>query len=160
MITMKTNTKTQIVLKDGKSTIGTWTIDFAQHPTVGDRIEVPQEVLDALPGYGAEAVISMVRLDPHSGELNIEAAAKCSLPIDQRPVVILNSDLVPERVRAQVEKHLRNRLKLPLLDWEESSVTDPIVQLHPFNSQQETPLPTLQKELHAILLESSELAHC
>lgn len=160
MTTMKTNTKTQIVLKDGKSTIGTWTIDFAHHPTVGERVEVPDDVLKALPGYGAEAVISMVRIDPDSGELNIEAAAKCELPIDQRPVVILNANLVPERIRGRVEKHLRSRMNLPLLDWEASSATDPIVQLHPFNSRQETPLATLQKELHAILLESSELAHC
>jgi hypothetical protein len=157
---MKTISAHQIVLKDDKSRIANWTQEFELRPTVGDRIKIPDDLAKTLAGYKAEALVSQVEMDQNTGDFQIVLDAQCILPGDQRPLVTLNASLLPERIRQQVEAHVRQRLDLPVLEWEESSETVPIIRLHPFNSQPKTPLATLQKELRDILSDAVKLASC
>jgi len=157
---MKTKTISQIVLKDGKSTIASWTQDFEHRPTVGERIRIPDDLVRTLEGYDAHATVSMEEMVLDSGDVVIVAEAACKLPAARRPVVTLNASLLPVRIRKEVEAHLRRRLDFPILDWEESSMTEPIVRLHPFKSQLKTPLDTLQREIREILHRAVALAPC
>jgi hypothetical protein len=157
---MKTKTITQVVVKDGRSNIASWTQEFEHRPTVGDRIRIPDNVARTLDGYEPEAVISMEEIDQSTGDFRIIAEAQCSLAIDQRPVVTLNASLLPQRIHKEVENHVRHRLDLPVLMWEEGSATVPIIRLHPFKSQLRTPLDTLQRELRVILDRAVALAPC
>ncbi len=157
---MKTKSNQQIVVIDGKSNIASWTQDFEHPPTVGDRIRFPEDVAKSLKGYAPEATISLVELNQNTGDAVIAVDAECNLPADQRPSVTLNSSLLPERIHREVENHVRQRLELPLIEWERSSETTPILRLHPFKSQLKTPLTTLQRELREILDEAVKLAPC
>ncbi|MES2923519.1 MAG: hypothetical protein V4819_18330 [Verrucomicrobiota bacterium] len=157
---MKTKPLDQIVVKDGKTTIATWTQEFEHRPTVGDRIRIPENVAQALVGYQPEATVSQLGMDQNTGDVQIVLDANCSMAADQRPLVTLNASLLPERIRQQVEDHVRQRLDGPVLLWEESSATSPIIRLHPFKSSLKTPQETLQNELRAILGEAVKLAPC
>lgn len=157
---MNSKTITQMIVKDGSSKIANWTQEFANRPTVGDRIRIPEEVARTLEGYDSEATISLEEIDRITGEFRIIADAECSLPANQRPVVTLNASLLPARIRKEVEDHVRRRLDLPLLEWEESSVTTPITRLHPFKSHLKTPPDTLQRELREILHKAATPAPC
>lgn len=157
---MKTKSNDLIVVKDGKSKIASWTQEFEHRPTVGDRLRIPEDVAKTLPGYHAEATVSLVEKDYNTGDCTIDLEAECDLATDQRPLVTLNASLLPERSRREVEDHVRRRLVLPVLEWEESSATEPIIRLHPFKSQLKTPLDTLQHELGEILREAVKLAPC
>lgn len=66
----------------------------------------------------------------------------------------------PVNSRKEVVSHVRRRLDLPILDWQESSMTEPIIRLHPFKSQLKTPLDTLQRELREMLDKAVALAPC
>lgn len=157
---MNTNNITQIVIKDGRSEIASWPQEFEHRPTVGDRIRIPDDVARTLEGYDAEAIVTLEEIDITTGDFRIVANAACGLPSDRRPVVTLNASLLPERIRKEVEDHVRRRLDMPVLEWEESSATAPIIRLHPFKSQPKTSLDTLQRELGAILHKAVELAPC
>jgi len=157
---MKTKTICQVVVKDSRSKIASWTQEFEHRPTPGDRIPIPENVARNLEGYDAEATVSLVEMDLESGEFRIVADASCNLATNQRPVVTLNASLIPERVREEVEDHVRRRLELPVLEWQESAETAPIVRLHPFKSQPRIPLATLQDELRQILRHAVELSSC
>ena len=157
---MKTNAMNKIVVKDVKTKIADWTQEFEHRPTVGDRIKFPENVAKTLEGYQPEATVSLVEMDQNTGDFQIVLDAECNLGTDQRPLVTLNASLLPERIHQQVENHVRQRLNLPVLEWEESSETTPVIRLHPFKSNLKTPLPTLQKELREILDEAVKLAPC
>lgn len=157
---MKTKTMTQIVVKDGKSNIASWTQEFEHRPTVGERVGIPDDVARALEGYEAEAVVALEQMDQNTGDFLIVADAKCNLATDQRAVVTLNASLLPERIHKDVEDHVRRRLELPVIEWEESSETTPVIRLHPFKSNPKTPLDTLQRELREILHRAVQLAPC
>jgi ribosomal protein L30E len=157
---MNTKTISQIVLKDGKSKIAGWAQEFEHRPTVGDRIRIPEDVARTLEGYDAEATVTMEQMAINTGDVLIVAEASCKLPADHRPVVTLNASLLPERIRKQVEAHVRARLDMPVLDWEESSETVPVIRFHPFKSQPKTSLDTLQRELREILTKAVALAPC
>lgn len=157
---MNTKSNDQIVVKDGKSKIACWTQEFEHLPTVGDRLKLPEDVAKTLAGYHAEGTVALVEKDHNTGDFRIEVAAECDLAIDQRPLVTLNASLLPERIHCDVEDHVKKRLDLPVLEWEESSLTEPIIRLHPFKSHLKTPLDTLQHELGEILREAVKLAPC
>ncbi|WP_348223636.1 hypothetical protein [Luteolibacter sp.] len=157
---MKTKSMNQIVVKDGKSKIANWTQEFEHRPTVGDRVGIPADVAKALKGYQSEATVSLVEMDQQTGDFHIVLEAECNLPADQRPVVTLNASLLPDRIHDQVENLVRQRLEMPVLEWEDSSETTPIIRFHPFQSQPRTPLATLQKELREILNDAVKLAPC
>jgi hypothetical protein len=157
---MNTKTISQIVLRDGKSKIASWAQEFEHRPTVGDRIRIPEDVARTLTGYDAEATVSMEEMALNSGAVLIVAEAMCKLPADHRPVVTLNASLLPERIRKEVEAHVRGCLDMPVLDWEESSETVPVIRFHPLKSQPKTSLDTLQRELREILNKAVALAPC
>ena len=147
-------------MKDGKSKIACWAQEFEHRPTVGDRLGIPEDVAKTLQGYHTEATVSLVEKDQSTGDFRIEVEAECDLATDQRPLVTLNASLLPERIRSQVEDHVKQRLDLPVLEWAESSETEPVIRLHPFKSHLKTPLATLQQELRGILQDAVKLAPC
>ncbi len=157
---MKTKSKNQIVVKDGKSTIACWPQEFEHRPTVGDRVKFPENLAKTLKGYHAEGAVSLVEMDQHTGDFQIVLDAECGLATDQRPFVALNASLLPDRIHQQVEDHVRLRLDMPVIEWEDSSETTPVIRLHPFKSELKTPLATLQQELREILNEAVKLAPC
>jgi hypothetical protein len=152
------NMNHQIVLKDGKSTIATWPQAPGDHPTIGDRIEIPSGTLEANAGFGGSATVSKVEIDHHNHVCRIEAEAGCKLPADQRPVITLNSSLVPENLRQEVENHVRGQVDFPILEWEDSFESKPVVRFHLLNGELRTPLETLETGVRGILKDHSELA--
>ncbi|MEO7098910.1 MAG: hypothetical protein ABI162_06080 [Luteolibacter sp.] len=157
---MKTKSNHQIVVQDGKSRIANWTQEFDHLPTVGDRLRIPEDVAKTLEGYQSEAVVSQVEMDQNTGDFKIMADAGCNVAPGKRPLVILNASLLPERIHNEVENHVRQRLELPMIEWEESSETTPIIHPFPSDSQLRTPLNTLQGELRGMLNEAVKLAPC
>jgi hypothetical protein len=157
---MKTKTINKIVVKDGKSKIASWNQDFEHRPTVGERVKIPAAVAETIKDFKPEATVSLVQMDQTTGDFQIVVDAECKLPTDQRPVVALNASLIPDRIRTDVEGHLRKRLDSPVLDWEESSATTPIIHLHPFKSKLRTPLEKLQAEVGEMVNEAIKLAPC
>ncbi len=146
----------QVILKDGKSVIGTWSLGTGNHPTIGDRIDISAEARKA--GYGEKGEVTKVEFDRTEPVCRIEVEADCPLATDQRPVIALNQSMFPEKLRESVEDHVRSRLEFPVLEWEESYRTTPIVRVHEFNGRLKTPLDTLQAELRDILTAASELS--
>ena|SRR6478672_11207992 len=157
---MKTKSINKIVIRDGKTRLAEWTQEFEHRPTVGDRITFPENVARTLQGYRPEAAVCLVEMDQNTGDFQIIVDAECNVPADQRPLVTLNASLLPKRIHQRVENHVRQRLDLPVLEWEESNETTPIVRLHPFKNQLKTPLATLQKELREIHDDAVKLAPC
>lgn len=120
-------TTNQIVLMDAKSEIASWPLNSGR-PTVGDRIDVTPGAQGT--GYGNSGTVTKVEVNQRNGVCRIEVEADCPLANELRPVVSLNANLIPDRVRKEVEAHLRSRLDFPVLEWLESYETRPIVQVH------------------------------
>jgi hypothetical protein len=147
-----------VVLKDGKSELATWSQDPSGRPTVGERIQIPAAVLAAITGFGPSGNVTKVEIDQrnHAGRIEVEAESTTS--IELRPVLTLNASLIPENLRQLVESHLRAGLESPVLEWEESFDSKPIVRVHQLKGGLQTPLETLQSEVLGILKDHSELA--
>lgn len=143
--------KNQITLKDGKSRIANWTVESGTKLTVGDRIDLPAEVAREHPGFGKQATVSRVELDSQTGALLIDVEADGEIAGSDRPVVTLNSSLVPEDLRTAVESQIRQRLGVPVIEWEESFESAPVLRLHQFGQSKEVTLPMLQTEIRASL---------
>jgi len=157
---MKTNNKaniTHIILKDGLSTLASWTHQFDKEPTIGEIISISGQWTDPLPGYGDRATVRKIELNTKTNELNIEVEPLVNQKESSRPVVALNADLIPERVRPAVEAYLRDHLDLPLLDWEQSRELGPILRLHENGSKAKLGLPELQAGIRHLLHEANEL---
>lgn len=148
------------MLKDGRMQLATWSQDFEHMPTIGERVDVSGRLSHGISGYGDQGMVSRVEMDPENSMQRIDVEAECELKDHQRPVVFLNANLVPARDRAEVEDYLRSHLDLPILDWENSLETQPIVRVHTGLAKLRTPVPTLQAEIRNILMSHSELSHC
>jgi|GEM_PF-1855069 len=157
---MKTNDKpniTHVILKDGLSILASWTHQFDKIPTIGETISISDQWADPLPGYGDRASVRKIELNTKTNELHIEVEPLLHQKESSRPVVALNADLIPERVRTAVESYLRDHLDLPLLDWEQSHELEPILRLHENGSKAKSDLPQLQAGIRHILHEANEL---
>jgi len=157
---MKTNNKanlTHIILKDGLSTLASWTHQFDKEPTIGETISISGQWANPLPGYGDRATVRKIELNTKTNELHIEVEPLLHQKENSRPVVVLNADLIPERVRTEVEAYLRDHLDLPLLDWEQSRELEPILRFHENGSKPKLGLPELQAGIRHILHEANEL---
>jgi len=149
---MKTNpSNMHFVLRDGKAIIGRWSPASAMDLTIGDRVGLPQDIIRDHPGYGTHAVVSRVEMDNTNGACNVDLDVECPVPASRRPYVALNSSLVPEAHRASVEEIVRGRLELPVLEWEESYETTPVIRFHPFDSRPGVSMVELNKELRSHL---------
>ncbi len=149
---MKTNpSKLNFVLRDGKAIIGRWTPGSAMELTIGDRVGLPQDIIRDHPGYGTHAVVSRVELDINSGARNVDLDVECPLPANRRPYVLLNSSLVSDANRASVEEIVRGKLELPVLEWEESYETTPVIRFHPFDSRPGVSMSELNSQLRSHL---------
>lgn len=149
-------TTNHIVLMDAKSEVASWPLNSGSRPTVGDRIDVTIGARGT--GYGNSGTVTKVEVNQRNGVCRIVVEADCPLANEQRPVVSLNANLIPDRLRKEVEAHLRSRLDFPVLEWMESYETRPIVQVHEGSTPLKTPLRTLQSELRDILEKAVDLA--
>lgn len=130
---MKTNdipSQHQIVLKDGRNRIASWAGSQENTPTVGDRIAIPQDIANQHAGYGSHAIVSRVEIDGSNGGLIIDVEAEGAGASATRPVVTLNSSLIPEAHRAAIEEKVRASLKLPVIEWEDNFEAQPVLRLH------------------------------
>lgn len=141
----------QIILKDGRSTLGTWAHESSGSVTVGDRIEIPSNIAGDHRGYGAEAIVSRIELDTQTGVYNIEAEVQSDVPTSKRPVVTLNSSLVPTHLHDRFENFVRGKLNVPVIEWEDSFETNPVIRLHQHDDNSRTTLADLQADLRAEL---------
>lgn len=155
---MNTTPTYTVIAKDGKMKLTQWKQTFNTPPTVGDPLEVPTSLAGALPGYKPQASVSLIRIDPQSGDQVIEAEIECRLSREQRPGVILNSNFIPPRARTQVENYLKEHLQAPVIDWEESTLGRPIVGLHLFPNQPKLEEIPLQDALRRIVRNAGDLA--
>ncbi|MEO8613550.1 MAG: hypothetical protein ABI600_00290 [Luteolibacter sp.] len=159
---MKTNDKTitcRIVIKDGKSELANYPQDLDHLPTVGDVMSMPERLSQQLRGYHDSAMVARVGIDRNTGRTQVDLEAKCELPTDKRPVLMLNASLVPPVLRRKVEDYVRNRLDFPSFDWEESTQTPAILRFDPFNSKPKTSQAELESELRKLIHAALEPAH-
>jgi len=154
MKTNQENQMNQIILKDGRSRIGEWTAETGGHLTVGDRVELPGEIARENPGYGPGAVVTRVEHSADDGLCHIEAEADCKVPANRRTVVTLNKDRVERALRADVEAHIRKRVELPLLEWEESRESVPVLRMRSPGDAPKASLADLQREVSQLLADS------
>ena len=144
----------QIILKDGRSRIATWSCETGGHLTVGDRVELPSEIAKENPGYGPGAVVSRVEYSADDGLCHIEAEADCQIPANRRTVVTLNGNRVERALRSAVETHIRKRVELPLLEWEDSQESTPVLRMHSLGEPPKASLPELQREVSQLLADA------
>ncbi len=154
MKTKQQNQMNQITLKDGRSRLGTWSSETEGHLTIGDRIELPREVAKENPGYGPGAVVTRVEHSADDGLYHIEAEADCKIPANRRTVVTLNKDRVERSLRSAVETLIRKRVQLPLLEWENSRESTPVLRLHSLGEPPKASLPELQREVGQLLADA------
>ena len=129
MQTIVQNQQASVVLKDGNTQLAVWNHSFDQQPTIGETIEIPAHLQAALPGYESRAVISRIELRDDLPNL-IDLDATCVVKRRDRPVIVINSDRIPERFRGAAEAYLRSTLQFPVIDWESSNQGDPVVRFH------------------------------
>jgi hypothetical protein len=146
---------TQIAFMDGTSEVTSWPLKSGSQPTVGDRVDVAEGAKNT--GYSNTGIVTKVEVDEHSGTYRIEVAAECPLASNERPVFSLNANMIPDRLRKEVETLLRTRIDFPVVEWLESYETTPIVQVHEHNTKMKTPVKILQTEIREILAQASEL---
>jgi hypothetical protein len=129
---MQTDTHNQqatVVLKDGNIPLATWTESFHRTPTVGERLNIPAEIMKDLKGYDPRAIVSGIRQSGDLAEV-IELEATCQTQMHERPVIVVNSNRIPESLRRTAEAHLRSTLRFPIIQWEPSVEPDPVVRFH------------------------------
>lgn len=151
---MKTNdnpSQHQIVLKDGRNPIASWQATQATALTVGDQIEIPADVANQHPGYGNRAIVSRVEIDGTNGGWIIDVEAESARGAVDRPVVTLNSSLIPEAHRATIEEKVRGSLGLPVIEWEESYEAQPVLRLHHLDTRGGVSAQQLNTELRTTL---------
>lgn len=152
---MNTNHHTEpihLILKDGNMQLAEWTQAFDSLPTVGESIQIPDHLKPSLQGYDPEAMVSRV-VSKGNSPYRLHLEAKCELTYLQRPVIVLNSNRIPQPHRAAIEAHLRGIFRLPVIDWEGGQTGDPILRFHEPATGRKTILATLQEEIRGLIPE-------
>lgn len=147
-----THTRTaKVVLKDGRTTLATWSQEFEKPPTIGDSISIATSWKDPLPGFTEQARVSKIELDTKTGRHRIEAEVIATTR--QRPVVFLNTHRIPENLRSKVEEYVRTQIPVALPSWEESPEPVAILRVHenghPLNQRLSDLRHGVQDLLHA-----------
>lgn len=154
-----TNTpNTQVQLNDGKSVIASWSHDFNQLPTIGEVVHISSIGGNVPDGYQSHAKVFRMDRNLSTGEVTVILDL---VPVDEkegRPVVILNTEYVPENLRRDVEEHLRGALDVPAFEWIQSTDPAPIISIHAPGNFSETNLAKLQAGVRQIIDEASPLA--
>ncbi len=123
------NPQASVVLKDGTMQLAAWSQPFDWHPTIGEAVAIPSQVVADLEGYEPRAVVSRIQQQGNHPE-RIDLEATCQMKSHERPVIVLNSNRIPTSGQAAVEAHLRQILRFPLISWESSTRPDPVVRFH------------------------------
>ncbi|RYD48400.1 MAG: hypothetical protein EOP85_03620 [Verrucomicrobiaceae bacterium] len=157
MNTSQDQNASRVILKDGRSRIADWP-HTSSHLTVGDRVEIPQDISATIPGFLTEGTVSRVEFDTATGGWSIEVEVGCPVAESQRPVIILNASRIDESQRAEVEAHLRKRVDYPIFDWEDSYESSPVLRIHDHGANLQEKLPQLRSEILKMLKVSPELS--
>ncbi len=153
---MKNHKNTTVQLNDGKSVLHTWSQDFNKLPTVGDILEINTQENQVPAGYRNEAKVLLIETHGTGTKLVLEATPLAKQA--NRPVLVMNKNYVPKRLRVEAETFLRERFDIPTFDWINSDLPQPIIDVH---MESKPPIKELRKitdELRALLLKDSPLA--
>lgn len=104
-----------------------WSQSFDRRPTIGESAAIPFDVIEPLDGYDPQAVVSRIEQQENL-PVRIDLAATCRMKSEERPVIVLNSNRIPDTRRATAEAHLRKTLRFPIITWEASNLPDPVVR--------------------------------
>ncbi len=129
MNTNAVNQQASIVLKDGDTILATWTLPFDKRPQLFESLEIPARFQTALAGYEPTAVITRIEVGAPLPD-KIDLAALCHVKDQGRPVIVINSARIGKSQRGAAEGYLRSRLQFPLIYWESSTASDPVVRFH------------------------------
>ncbi|MES2466884.1 MAG: hypothetical protein V4675_06255 [Verrucomicrobiota bacterium] len=129
MNTNAINQQASIVLKDGHTILATWTLPFDKRPQLFDSLEIPARFQTALAGYEPTAVITRIEVRPALPD-KIDLAALCHVKEQDRPVIVINSARIGKSQHGAAEGYLRSKLQFPLIYWESSTASDPVVRFH------------------------------
>lgn len=129
MQTQQPNQHLSFVLKDGHSRLATWILPGDRRPSLNESVEVPDRFREALVGYEPRAVVTRIEVGKSPpDQVDLEAISLTKM--EHRPVIVLNSDRIGDRWRGGVEAYLRSQLANPLIYWESSISSDPVVRFH------------------------------
>lgn len=118
-----------VVLKDGNAQLSVWNHSFDRQPALGESVEIPASIQAALAGYETLAIVWRIeRRDPLPNIIDLEAT--CVIRRQDRPVIVINSERIPESLRGAAERYLRSTLQFPIIDWQPSLQADPVVRFH------------------------------
>lgn len=155
---MKNNQNINFQLRDGESILHAWSQDFEGIPTVGDVMKIEATDNSDLEGYGDEATVLLVEEDTTgSGHTIILEAVPRGDPA-ARPVVVMNRDYIPGRLRAEIESFLRKRFEVPAFEWIHSDLPQPIIDVYANPKPPIDELREITDELRDLLLKDSPLA--
>jgi hypothetical protein len=138
-----------VVLKDGRTTLATWSQEFEKPPTIGDSISIAAWWKAPLPGFTEQARVSKIELDTKTRQHRVEAEVIATTR--QRPVVFLNSHRIPEELRGKVETYIRTEIPVALPSWEESTEPVAILRVHENGHSLKESLSVLQSRVLKIL---------
>ena len=145
-----------VVLKDGTLPLATWTQSFDPSPTIGEPVAIPSHVLADLEGYGTQATVSRIQLQENL-PVRIELDATCQMKSNERPVIVLNSNRIPDSRQETVVTHLRNTLRFPLISWEPGTEADPVIRFHDPASGRQSLLPSIRSGLFDLIHETASV---
>jgi hypothetical protein len=118
-----------VVLKDGNAQLAVWNHTFDRQPALGESVEIPARFQAALAGYEPLAVVWRIeRRDPLPNLIDLEAT--CVIRRQDRPVIVINSERIPESLRGAAEYYLRSTFRFPIIDWKPSLQAAPVVRFH------------------------------
>lgn len=129
---MKTNQANQhvsFILKDGHSRLAAWILPADQRPSLYESVEIPDRFRETLVGYEPRAVVTRIEMEKFNA-IQIDLEAISLVKKEQRPVIILNSARIGDRRRGAIEAYLRSKLAFPLVYWESSTSSDPVIRFY------------------------------
>ena len=129
MKTNPPNTQTFVILKDGGAQLAAWTQSFDQRPTLGESLEIPADLHTDLAGYEPHALVSRIELrSPLPDQIDLEAS--CRIQKFERTIIVINSSLICDSMRGDVEAYVRSKLQFPLIYWDSSTDSYPVVRFY------------------------------
>ncbi|MFT3991602.1 MAG: hypothetical protein QM680_09350 [Luteolibacter sp.] len=123
-------TTIQFQLKDGHATLAAWKQSIEKFPTIGETIALDETVRKNTPGYAESANVVQVDYDSKTSETTVTLEARPNDKKQERPVVFLNSNYIPESLHGAAEERVRNAFELPLVEWVGSYEAKPVTQVH------------------------------
>lgn len=133
MKTTERTLETRVILKDGAKYLATWSQNFDEVPTVGERVSFPGHVgnLDHLQAYQPLATVAKVQRGKGVRDSYVELQAE-SVRRFMRSVT-LNSGFIPGRQRMDAERQVRQLLPDVRIVWQEGMQPSAVLRMTDLN---------------------------